>query len=109
MYNAPRAATVRADEDSVVWSLERQTFRTILANAANMQSDRIIESLKKVEILKSLPYSKLATLAGAVTLTTYSPGDRIVKKGDKGDIFYMIKTGTVLVTEHGESGKVRVS
>mmetsp|Transcript_1565 Transcript_1565/g.2857 ORF Transcript_1565/g.2857 Transcript_1565/m.2857 type:complete len:791 (+) Transcript_1565:53-2425(+) len=111
MYNAPRAATVRADTDSVVWSLERQTFRTILANASNMQSDRIVESLKKVELLKTLPNSKLTTLAGAVTLTTYSPGDRIVKKGDKGDIFYMIKTGTVLVTEHegGDGGKLKYS
>ena len=75
------------------------------------QSQPHLLPLLQVEILKTLPYSKLATLAGAVTLTTYSPGDRIVKKGDKGDIFYMIKTGTVLVTEHGngDGGKLKYS
>ncbi|GMH57181.1 hypothetical protein TrST_g13324 [Triparma strigata] len=105
MYNAPRAATVRADEDSVVWSLNRQTFRTILANSSAQQSDRIIESLKKVEILKDVPYSQLASLAGAVQLITYAPGDKIVKKGERGNIFYMIKSGTVLCTDAGSGSK----
>ncbi|GMI13263.1 hypothetical protein TrLO_g11446 [Triparma laevis f. longispina] len=105
MYNAPRAATVRADEDSVVWSLNRQTFRTILANSSAQQSDRIIESLKKVEILQDVPYSQLASLAGAVQLITYAPGDKIVKKGERGNIFYMIKSGTVLCTDAGSGSK----
>jgi cAMP-dependent protein kinase regulator len=48
MYNSPRAATVIADEDAVVWSLNRVTFRNILANATAMQSNKVIESLRKV-------------------------------------------------------------
>ena len=34
MYNQPRAASVRALEDSVLWSVERSTFRMLILNAA---------------------------------------------------------------------------
>jgi len=98
VYNSPRAATVRADADSVVWSLNRMTFRTILANASSLQGDKIVESLKNVQILKDLKEPQFVALAGAVQLVTYSPGDAIIQKGDSGNIFYMIKSGTVVVS-----------
>ncbi|GMH60202.1 hypothetical protein TrRE_jg3770 [Triparma retinervis] len=105
MYNSPRAATVTADEDAVVWSLNRVTFRNILANATAMQSSKVIESLKKVELLKGLNEHQLTVLADAVSLITYSPNDTIIKKGDVGNIFFMIKTGSVVCTELSGNAK----
>jgi len=105
MYNSPRAATVRADADSVVWSLNRMTFRTILANATNNDAARVVKSLRKVELLKDLDDQQLNRLAGAVQMVTYAPGDLIIKKGDVGNIFYLIKTGSVKCTDIGDSGK----
>lgn len=70
MYNSPRAATVRADSDSVVWSLNRMTFRTILANATNNDSQKVKNSLRKVELLKDLEDAQLESLAGAVQVST---------------------------------------
>ena len=34
LYNAPRAATITADEDSIVWRLDRDTFNNIVKDAA---------------------------------------------------------------------------
>ena len=34
LYNAPRAATIAATEDSIVWRLDRDTFNHIVKDAA---------------------------------------------------------------------------
>jgi cAMP-dependent protein kinase regulator len=34
LYNAPRAATIQAVEDSIVWKLDRDTFNHIVKDAA---------------------------------------------------------------------------
>jgi len=38
-------------------------------------------------------------------MVTYAPGDVIIKKGDTGNIFYMIKSGTVKCTDMGSNTK----
>ena len=101
MYNAPRAATVVTVEDGVIWKLHRDTFRSILASKTSMQTDRIIESLRKVEILKDFPIGQLSSLAGAVHMVKYAPDDPIVKMGEEGHVFYMIESGSVLVSIPG--------
>jgi CRP-like cAMP-binding protein len=58
-----------------------------------------------VEILKALNDHQLTVLADAVSLITYAPNDTIIKKGDVGNIFFMIKTGSVLCTELSGSAK----
>ena len=39
LYNAPRAATIIADTESVLWSLDRQTFNHIVKDAANRKRE----------------------------------------------------------------------
>jgi CRP-like cAMP-binding protein len=34
LYNAPRQASIKAAEDSVLWSLDRNTFNNIVKEAA---------------------------------------------------------------------------
>ena len=34
LYNAPRAATIKAIEDSIVWKLDGDTFNHIVKDAA---------------------------------------------------------------------------
>jgi cAMP-dependent protein kinase regulator len=34
LYNAPRAATIKAVEDSIVWRLDRDTFNHIVKESA---------------------------------------------------------------------------
>ena len=54
---------------------------------------------------QDLEEQQLSRLAGAVQMVTYAPGDHIIKKGDVGNIFYMIKSGTVKCTDMGDNSK----
>jgi cGMP-dependent protein kinase len=64
-----------------------------------MQTDKIVDSLMKVNVLKDLKQPQFLALAGAVQLVTYSPGDLIIEKGSQGNIFYMIKSGSVIISD----------
>ena len=49
MYNAPRAATVRASTNVKVWSLDQSVFRSIVVGSAARRMDQQIEFLRKVK------------------------------------------------------------
>jgi cAMP-dependent protein kinase regulator len=40
-------------------------------------------------------------MVGALTTHTFKDGQRIVNEGDPGDLFYLIKEGTVVCTKKG--------
>lgn len=40
LYNAPRAATIIADTDAVLWSLDRNTFNHIVKEAASKKREK---------------------------------------------------------------------
>jgi cAMP-dependent protein kinase regulator len=64
IYNTPRNATIRAMELSVVYALDRDTFRNTLANSANTKSNSITQALKRVPLLSSLTDDQLAKISG---------------------------------------------
>jgi cAMP-dependent protein kinase regulator len=54
MYNAPRAASIRAKEDSILFSLDRDTFNKIVKRNAMINREKYNDFLNKVEILTTL-------------------------------------------------------
>ena len=101
LYNCPRAATVIASTDAVVWGLDRQTFRYMIASTREDQLAAIIDTLRQVKLLSSLSDEQLNKIADAVQEMSFEAGDKIINKGEEGNSFYMIKTGDVLCTEIG--------
>lgn len=65
MYNAPRAATITAKVDSELWSLDRQTFNTIVKDAAARKREKYEEFLKRVKILENMDDYERAKIADA--------------------------------------------
>lgn len=51
LYNAPRAATITAIEDSIVWRLDRDTFNHIVKDAAQRKREKYDQFLQTVPIL----------------------------------------------------------
>lgn len=51
LYNAPRAATIKAKTDCVLFSLDRETFNNIVKDAARKKREKYEAALGKVEIL----------------------------------------------------------
>lgn len=106
MYNAPRAATVTALEDCVLWALDRVTFRKIILEKTATKRKMYGDFLKEVPILSSLDVYQLNKLADALNSETFEPGSVIIKEGDVGDKFYIVESGEAEVTKEGK-GKVQ--
>lgn len=99
MYSSPRAATVIALTDCILWALDRITFRKILLGSSFKKRMMYDELLKSMPILKSLTTYDRAKLADALDTEFYEPGQVIVKEGDVGENFYLIEYGECEVSK----------
>ncbi|KAI7153792.1 cAMP-dependent protein kinase regulatory [Hortaea werneckii] len=105
MYNAPRAATVVSTEPSVVWQLDRITFRRILMDSA-FQRRRMYESfLEEVPLLSGLTPYERSKIADALETHKYPANTTIIKEGDVGDKFYILESGEAAAHKRGQEDK----
>ena len=93
LYNAPRAATIVALTDSVLWKLDRECFNVIVKDSAMRKRQKYEEQLKNVEILKTLNNYDIGQICDALNSEDYKTGDVIIKEGEQGDKFYILNKG----------------
>lgn len=105
LYNAPRAASIYADEISELYSLDRDTFNHIVKNATIQKRNVYEEFLKKVEILNELDNYERQKICDCLQTETFKKGDIIIKQGDDGDKFYFVQEGTAVAFKTSEQGK----
>lgn len=104
MYNTPRAATVKAAQDSVLWAVDRVTFRRSITNNT-FRKRKLYESfLKTVPILSSLEPGEIVKVADALEPVEFDEGDAIVEQGMHGDSFYILVEGEAVVTKVEDMG-----
>lgn len=132
LYKAKRFASVKVTTRATVWSLERRTFQRIMMRTERLELEQNIKFLKSVSVLQNLSdeyLSKVADLLRRVSLAPkhlvkyeqlliYSPilydkefyatGTTIIRQGDPGDKFYIIRGGSVTVTKKMPNGQDRV-
>mmetsp|Transcript_26141 Transcript_26141/g.52549 ORF Transcript_26141/g.52549 Transcript_26141/m.52549 type:complete len:793 (-) Transcript_26141:816-3194(-) len=101
LYNCPRAATCIANSDCKLWKVDQRTFRYMLANNNASQQQDTVDVLKKVKFLADLDQAMLIKIADALTSINFGEGDRIINKGDAGEVFYILKEGRVKVHDIG--------
>uniref|UniRef100_A0A7S3L285 cGMP-dependent protein kinase n=1 Tax=Amphora coffeiformis TaxID=265554 RepID=A0A7S3L285_9STRA len=101
LYNCPRAATCIANTACRLWKVDQKTFRHMLANNTNAQQKDINDVLRKVPFLAELDDRDLMKISDALTSVTFPEGERIINKGDVGEIFYIIREGTTKVHDIG--------
>jgi cAMP-dependent protein kinase regulator len=90
LYNAPRAATIIAKEDCLLWSLDRNTFNHIVKDAAAKKRERYEDFLGSVDILSGMEHYERIKLADGLKEEQYHPSEYVIREGDAGDIFYFI-------------------
>merc|ERR1712151_1119219 len=54
LYNAPRAATITAETDSLLWSIDRTTFSQLVVDASRKATAKRKSFLENVELFKGL-------------------------------------------------------
>lgn len=65
----------------------------------------IVAELRGVDFLRELSDDEMRILAGAVRVRQFGAGEALVREGDTGDTFYIIRRGVVDVTANGADGK----
>ena len=101
LYDSPRAATCVADTDCKLWKVDQHTFRYMLAKQQANQNKQINEILVKVPFLSELEDQALSKIIDALTTVHFKKGDFIFKKGEVGDMFYILEKGTAKVHDIG--------
>eukprot|EP00924_Labyrinthula_sp_SR-Ha-C_P006231 maker-scaffold_31-snap-gene-0.46-mRNA-1 protein AED:0.36 eAED:0.36 QI:0/0/0/1/0/0/4/0/770 len=95
--SALKAATVIANADSVLWKLDRVTFKHAAAQASQSTVETTLKALKAVPLLQVLTDEQLRDIAQVTRICEFSAGTKIIQKGDVGTTFYVIKSGKVNV------------
>lgn len=93
LYNAPRAATIQAKTDCILWGLDRETFNHIVKDAAIKKREQYESFLKSISILKDINDYELSQICDAVKTITYNQGERIITEKEEGDKFFILVEG----------------
>lgn len=95
LYNTPRAASIISSGDSVLFSLDRETFNHIVKTSAMRRREKYEDFLKKVEILKGLDDYDRTRLCDVLKTETFLKDQYIIRQGDEADKFYILQEGLV--------------
>lgn len=104
LYNAPRAATIKAKTEAVVWKLDRDTFNHIVKDAAARKREKYENFLSSVKILTSMDPYERSKIADALKEEKYKKNDFVIHEGEIGDKFYMISDGEAIATKTLDAG-----
>jgi len=99
LYNAPRAATIAAIDECLLWGLDRNTFNHIVKDAAVRKREMYDEFLKKVKILETMDAYERQTMADVFIKHSYSKGDHIITEGEDGNELYFLVEGEAIATK----------
>ena len=105
MYNAPRAASIYADEPSELYSLDRDTFNHIVKNATIERRNKFEEFIGKIEILNDLDSYERQKVCDCLQTETFSKGEIVINEGEVGDKFYFVQEGEAEAFKKKEDGE----
>lgn len=80
LYNAPRAASIKSKTNSTLYALDRDTFNSIVKDAAAKKRERYESFLQQVEILNEMDPYERSKIGDALKSVSYKQGDFVVKE-----------------------------
>jgi len=101
LYFAPRAATVKAKVKSVVWVIDRQNFKSVLAKTGDDFAKEHVKYLENNELFSCLKEDEKMEVAKNLTERNFSKDEAVFEQGEKGDMFYILYDGVVAVIMDG--------
>jgi cAMP-dependent protein kinase regulator len=99
LYNAPRAASIVAKSESLLFALDRATFNNIVKDSAIKRRERFEQSLAKIELLQTMDPYERSKIADSVHSVKFNKGEYIIKQGEQGDTFYFVEDGYAVATK----------
>jgi len=111
LQDAKRNADVVAVGSVVCLTLSREDFDDILGGLAQLlEANFRARVLKGVDLLSNLTDAERYEIADALRVEVFENGEEILRQGEHGDKFYIIKEGEVLFTrtETAEEKKAKI-
>ena len=105
LYNAPRAATITANESCVLWKLDRDTFNHIVKDASQKRREKYEAFLESVSIFETMEPYERSKLADAFVEHKFKSGDVIINEGDPGNDLFLLQEGTAIATKTLNAGQ----
>eukprot|EP00898_Chlorokybus_atmophyticus_P003976 jgi/Chlat1/457/Chrsp103S00975 len=98
-YQTARTATVAAVSDASVWVLDRATLRQCARESAVAEIQQVELFLNIVPILAPLTRDERLRIADALEEEVYQKGEIIIKQGEPGEHFFIVKEGEAVVVQ----------
>ena len=93
LYNAPRAASIKAKTEAICFALDRECFTHIVKEAACKKRERYEAFLKSLSIFKDIDPYFATKIADGLSFVEVSAGDSIYKAGEDAKLFYFVEKG----------------
>lgn len=101
LYNCPRAATVVARTDCLVWSIDRDTFTNLVRKAHMETRARHERFLATVDLMKTLTNDERSKVADVLMVRTCERGEAVFRQGDPGKEFFLLEKGRAVASVQG--------
>jgi len=105
LYNAPRAATITANDDCILWKLDRDTFNHIVKDAAQKRREKYETFLTKVAIFETMEPYERSKLADAFVEKQVAAGTKIITEGEPGNELFLLQEGSAIATKTLHAGE----
>lgn len=99
LYKSPRAASVKAETDCVLFRVDQSTFRYILQTQTKKAEDDKRDLIQVVPFFKELDRDDVTKLVSTMRPRPFTKGEYLAKKGEEGDAFYLIQEGNVKISD----------
>ena len=102
LYCSPRAVSCITTSDTVaVWKIDHTTFRHIMAHQDYQSRSNLKHLIRSISIFQNLDDTILSRFTKSLTPVHWKAGQTIVQKGEEGNVFYIIQSGSVKVHDIG--------
>lgn len=108
LYKARRFASIKVTTDAFVWALDRKIFQKIMMKTGSQEREQNIKFLSSVRVLQGVSGDVLHKIGDLLKREFYATASTIIRQGDQGDKFYIIRGGSVTVTKRMNDGDVRI-
>ena len=105
LYNAPRAATILAKTDCVLWVLDRATFNNIVKESAINNREKYKKFLETIPILSQVTSYEMYCICDAIKKEKVKKDEYIIKEGEEGNKFYILDEGSAVALKTMKVGK----
>eukprot|EP00929_Paragymnodinium_shiwhaense_P007291 TRINITY_DN11121_c0_g1_i2.p1 TRINITY_DN11121_c0_g1~~TRINITY_DN11121_c0_g1_i2.p1 ORF type:complete len:866 (+),score=219.28 TRINITY_DN11121_c0_g1_i2:101-2698(+) len=102
-YNAPRAATIVAQTDSLLWWISRVSLSTDVRRSAERRRDTQIGFISQVPILSGLSYLQARRLLDSMEILHFRRGDPVISQGQMGNSLYILAQGNCMACRQRET------